>query len=131
MKLLLFYTLTLLLVGPIAFAQQASAGLEGAVGQSNLRDFTRGLPAMLPNGTEEGVVGSPYADNRWLPARLEVPNARPLPPVVLKYDVLGRRLWQGALRQGRATVSTSWPAGVYLVEVIAGSHLATQRLVVE
>lgn len=92
MKLLLFYTLTLLLVGPIAFAQQASAGLEGAGGQSNLRDFTRGLPAMLPNGTEEDVVGSPYADNRWLSARLEVPNARPLPPVVLKYDVLGRRL---------------------------------------
>ncbi|GAA4020979.1 hypothetical protein GCM10022409_00700 [Hymenobacter glaciei] len=92
MKLLLLGTLALLLGRSVASAQLAPTGLEGAAGESNLRDFTRGLPAVLPSGTEERVVGSPYADSRWLPARLDVYNARPLPPVSLKYDVLGRRL---------------------------------------
>ena len=92
MKLFLPYALILLLASPVTFAQQAPAGFEGAAGQSNLRDFVRGVPTVLPNGTEEGVAGSPYADNRWLPARLDVSNARPLPPVALKYDVLHHRL---------------------------------------
>lgn len=92
MKLLLPATLALLLISPVTFAQLAPTGLEGAVGQSNLLDFTRGLPAMLPNGTEGNIVGSPYVDRRWLSGRLEVPNARPLPPVALKYDVLHQRL---------------------------------------
>lgn len=92
MKLLLPATLAFLLTSPATFAQLAPLGLEGAVGRSNLLDFTRGLPAMLPNGTEGNIVGSPYVDHRWLPGRLEVPNARPLPPVALKYDVLHHRL---------------------------------------
>ena len=92
MKLLLPATLALLLTNSVTFAQMGPTGLEGAVGQSNLLDFTRGLPAMLPNGMEGNMVGSPYIDNRWLPARLDVPNARPLPPVALKYDVLHHRL---------------------------------------
>lgn len=101
MKLLLSAALSLLLAGPAAFAQQAPAGLEGAAGLSNLRDFARGLPAVLPNGTEAGAVGSPYADNRWLPARLDVPNARPLPAVALKYDVLHHRLLMRPQLSGR------------------------------
>ncbi|MET4073556.1 hypothetical protein [Hymenobacter sp. UYCo722] len=101
MKLLLPGTLALLLASPLAFAQQAPMGLEGAAGQSNLRDFARGLPAVLPNGVEEGVVGSPYADNRWLLARLDVPHARPLPPVALKYDVLHHRLLMRPQLSGR------------------------------
>ena len=76
-------------------------GLEGAAGQSNLRDSARGLPAVLPNGTEEGMVGSPYADARWLPARLDEFNARPLPAVALKYDVLHHRLLMRPQLSGR------------------------------
>ena len=101
MKLFLPGAIVLLLASPAAFAQQAPAGLEGAAGQSNLRDLVRGLPAVLPSGTEESVAGSPYADNRWLPARLDVPNARPLPPVALKYDVLHHRLLMRPQLSGR------------------------------
>ena len=101
MNLLLPITLVLLLASPAAFAQQTPMGLEGAAGQSNLRDLARGLPAVLPSGTEEAMIGSPYADNRWLPARLDVPNARPLPPVALKYDVLHRRLLMRPQLNGR------------------------------
>ena len=101
MKLLFSGALALLLAGPVAFAQLAPAGLEGAAGQSNLRDLVRGLPAVLPTGAEAGVMGSPYADNRWLPARLDVPNARPLPLVALKYDVLHHRLLMRPQLSGR------------------------------
>jgi len=38
------------------------------------------------------MIGSPYADNRWLLARLTLSNNVPLAPVPLKYDVLNGHL---------------------------------------
>ena len=92
MKFILPCTLALLLAGHAVSAQLASPGLEGAAGESNLRDFVRGLPAAVPNSASEGVIGSPYADRRWLPARLVVAHALPMPPLMLKYDVLRHHL---------------------------------------
>ena len=129
MKLLLPGTLILLLASPAAFAQQAPMGSEGAAGQSNLRDFARGLPAVLPSGMEGNVIGSPYADNRWLLARLDVPNARPLPPVALKYDVLRHRLLmrpQLSNRPDSLELDDARVAGFVLLEP-ATSRLATRR----
>lgn len=47
---------------------------------------------MVPRGGSEGVIGSPYVDNRWLPAYITLNNKVPLAPIPLKYDVLNRRL---------------------------------------
>jgi hypothetical protein len=46
-------------------------------------------------------------------------------------DALGRRVWQGRLAQGRCTVPTALPPGLYLVAVRAGAQQATQRLLVQ
>ncbi|GAA3971139.1 hypothetical protein [Hymenobacter antarcticus] len=87
-----FLLLALLLIGAWAQAQTAAIGQEGAAGVSNLRDLAMGAPAVLPHGSGEGTVGSPYADARWLPAQLRLTNNLPLAPIPLKYDVLDRRL---------------------------------------
>ena len=87
-----FSLLALVLTGAMAQAQSAAIGQEGAAGISNLRDLARGLPAVMPHGSGEGVVGSPYADARWLTAQLRLANNLPLAPIPLKYDVLEHRL---------------------------------------
>ncbi|WP_210520924.1 hypothetical protein [Hymenobacter terricola] len=84
--------LGLLLAGAPALAQQTDIGQTGAAAQANLNTLTSGAPTMLPRATSEGVVGSPYVDNRWLPAQITLSNKLPLAPVLLKYDVLGHRL---------------------------------------
>ena len=84
--------LALLLTGATAQAQSTAIGQEGAAGISNLHDLTRGMPAVLPHGSNEGILGSPYADARWLPAQLRLTNNLPLAPIPLKYDVLEHRL---------------------------------------
>jgi len=93
MKLLLPVLAGLLLLSPLAARAQATTlTLQGLAAQNNLNDLVNGLPSVLPRGESEGTIGSPYADNRWLLARLDLPNGRPLAPVPVKYDVLGRRL---------------------------------------
>ena len=87
-----FFLLTLLLAGAPARGQSGAIGQEGAAGNANLHDLTRGMPAVLPHGHGEGTVGSPYADARWLPGQLRLTNNLPLAPIPLKYDVLGHRL---------------------------------------
>ncbi|WP_152981516.1 hypothetical protein [Hymenobacter sp. AT01-02] len=81
----------LLLSAEGVYAQQANTG-SGADAQTNLNSLAAGSAAVLPRGESYGMVGSPYVDNRWLPARLHMTNKVPLAPVPLKYDVLNRRL---------------------------------------
>ncbi|HEX8506220.1 MAG TPA: hypothetical protein VF630_12695 [Hymenobacter sp.] len=80
-----------LLSGLYAHAQ-TNIAQEGAAAQANLNSLVSGSPTVVPTGTNEGVKGSPYADNRWLPAQITLSNSLPLAPVPLKYDVLGHRL---------------------------------------
>ncbi|GGG41529.1 hypothetical protein GCM10011378_17290 [Hymenobacter glacieicola] len=75
-----------------AHAQQPSIEQTGAAAQANLNALVNGSPTVVPRGAVEVTKGSPYADKRWLPARLRMSNNVPLAPVPLKYDVLNQRL---------------------------------------
>lgn len=75
-----------------AYAQQPQIEQVGAAAQANLNALVNGSPTVLPRGAAESTKGSPYADSRWLPARLRMTNNVPLAPVPLKYDVLNQRL---------------------------------------
>lgn len=92
MKLLLPVLASLLLAPQAARAQATTLTQQGLAAQNNLNDLVKGLPTVLPRGESEGTLGSPYADDRWLPARLDLLNGRPLAPVPVKYDVLEHRL---------------------------------------
>ncbi|ALW86465.1 hypothetical protein AUC43_16050 [Hymenobacter sedentarius] len=83
--------LGLLLTGATAHAQQGSQS-GGVAAQANLNALVAGAPAVLPRGESYGLKGSPYADNRWLPALITLNTNTPLAPVPLKYDVLDHRL---------------------------------------
>ena len=92
MKLRLLPLLSLLLTAATATAQSLPTGQDGAAAQANLNALTTGAPTVLPRASSEGLRGSPYADNRWLPAQISLSNGRPLALVPLKYDVLDKRL---------------------------------------
>ncbi|MBX0290216.1 hypothetical protein K3G63_07185 [Hymenobacter sp. HSC-4F20] len=92
-----FSTILLALALPVAavetaHAQQPNIEQVGAAAQANLNALVSGSPTVVPRGGSEATKGSPYADNRWLPARLRMTNNVPLAPVPLKYDVLNQRL---------------------------------------
>ncbi|UYZ64591.1 hypothetical protein [Hymenobacter weizhouensis] len=94
-RLLLPRTGLLLLAGLLplaALAQQPSIEQSGTAAQANLNSLVAGSPAVVPRGEAYGTIGSPYADPRWLPARITLTSKVPLAPVPLKYDVLNRRL---------------------------------------
>jgi hypothetical protein len=55
-----------------------------AVGMNNFTAFVK--------RTDKAVLGSPYADSRWLTAHLNMTNAGHIPPLPLRYDVLNKRL---------------------------------------
>lgn len=76
----------------LAQAQQASPEQSGAAGQSNLDALATGAPAPLYLGRNDGVVGNPYVDARWLPGQLTTKNNTPLAVVPLKYDVFNHRI---------------------------------------
>lgn len=84
--------LLLLLAGPLAQAQRANPEQAGAAGQANLDKLAHGDAAPLYLGRTDGVEGSPYLDDHWLPAQLTTDNQVPLAPVPLKYDVLNHWL---------------------------------------
>ncbi|MDO7852019.1 hypothetical protein [Hymenobacter convexus] len=86
MKICHLSLLGLLFTASVAHAQQDAAA------QTNLNALAAGAPTVVPRGTADGFRGSPYADNRWLPAQITLTNALPLPPVPLKYDALDHRL---------------------------------------
>jgi hypothetical protein len=92
MQLRLPLLLALLLPAAVCHAQQPNIEQVGAAGQTNLQALAAGSPAVLPNGPNHELHGSPYADDRWLPAKLVMSNKVPLAPVPLKYDVLNKRL---------------------------------------
>ncbi|MBF9222395.1 hypothetical protein [Hymenobacter ruricola] len=52
----------------------------------SLTELTNGASHLLTR--RPNTVGSPYADDRWLPARLTLTNTAPLAPILLKYNVL-------------------------------------------
>ncbi|QJX48050.1 hypothetical protein HMJ29_14325 [Hymenobacter taeanensis] len=82
----------LLLPATLCLAQQPNIEQVGAAGQANLQALAAGSPAVLPSSVRNEVIGSPYADQRWLPAQLIMSNKVPLAPVPLKYDVYNKRL---------------------------------------
>lgn len=84
--------LGLLLAASAAHAQGLATGQDGAAGQANLQALTAGAPAVLPRASSEGLQGSPYVDNRWLPAQISLRSGVSLAAVPLKYDVLDQRL---------------------------------------
>jgi hypothetical protein len=92
MQLRLPLLLGLLVQASMCFAQQPQIEQVGAAGQANLQALVAGSPTVLPNGASKETIGSPYADSRWLPAKLIMSNKVPLAPVPLKYDVLNKRL---------------------------------------
>ncbi|OGX88267.1 hypothetical protein BEN47_09305 [Hymenobacter lapidarius] len=81
-------------------AVSAQAQTDGVAAQANLSALAAGSPALIPKGETYGVKGSPYADNRWLPAQIKLANSLPLAPVPLKYDVLEHRLLMRPLSRG-------------------------------
>ncbi|HEX8425576.1 hypothetical protein [Hymenobacter sp.] len=95
MKTRFLLTLTLLSTAISAQAQNSPAPAfeqVGAAAQANLNSLVAGSPAVVRKPGTEGIIGSPYADKRWLPARITLSNKVPLAPVPLKYDVLNSRL---------------------------------------
>lgn len=76
----------------LAQAQNANPEQMGAAGQSNLNALGTGAPAPLYLGRTDGVEGTPFVDNRWLPALFTTDNNMSLPSLPLKYDVLNHRL---------------------------------------
>jgi hypothetical protein len=84
---------------PAAVAQSSNAVMSipssNAITPGSMDASTFGLnqylTTMKPNGLS-GVSGSPYVDNRWLPARMAFTNNLPLEPVQLKYDALAGRI---------------------------------------
>lgn len=93
-----------LLLSGLGANAQTNIGQEGAAAQANLNSLVSGAPTVVPTGTSEGVKGSPYVDNRWLPAQITLNNNLPLAPVPLKYDVLGHRLLMRAPARPKDTL---------------------------
>ncbi|OWP62322.1 hypothetical protein CDA63_14645 [Hymenobacter amundsenii] len=90
-----------------AQAQQAPPGFSGAAAQANLNALVQGLPTVVPTGNTEGLKGSPYADDRWLMARLHLRNNVVLAPMPLKYDVLNRHLLMKPLNRPNDSLQLS------------------------
>ncbi|GAB3291105.1 hypothetical protein [Hymenobacter tenuis] len=87
-----FLLSALLVSAGTALAQQTAIEQTGAAAQANLNALVSGSPTVVPRGATEATKGSPYADGRWLPAKLRMTNNMPLASVPLKYDVLNQRL---------------------------------------
>ncbi len=87
-----FLVVAVLSISAVAQAQQSLPELSGAAGQANLNALVKGLPTLIPRDNPEGLKGSPYMDDRWLPARLRFSNNVALAPVSLKFDVLNHQL---------------------------------------
>ncbi|TGD82474.1 hypothetical protein [Hymenobacter wooponensis] len=92
MQLRLSLLASLVLPATLCYAQQPHIEQVGAAAQANLQALVNGSPTVVPNGSRNEILGSPYADDRWLPAKLIMSNKVPLAPVPLKYDVLNKRL---------------------------------------
>lgn len=75
-----------------AYAQQTPIGQVGNAAQANVDALATGAAAVIPHGSAYGLIGSPYVENSWLPARLKMTTGVPLAPVPVKYDVLNHRL---------------------------------------
>lgn len=87
-----FASVFLLAVCATSGQAQQSISQAGAAAQANIDALTQGAATVLPKGDAYGLIGSPYVDSRWLPARLQMTSGIPLAPIPLKYDVLNRRL---------------------------------------
>ncbi|MDF7811053.1 hypothetical protein [Hymenobacter sp. YC55] len=93
----------LLLISAAAAAQSSlppPIEQTGAAARDNIDALGRGDAAVVRKPTSAGVIGTPYADNRWLLARITLSTKLPLAPVPLKYDVLNQRLLMRPLDRG-------------------------------
>jgi hypothetical protein len=87
--------LLLLLPAQTLLAQtpgQMQSALGGQPGNGTAYVNSQYLMMAKPTGLAAGTKGSPYADKRWLPARLVMTNNAPFDPMSLKYDVLNGRI---------------------------------------
>ncbi|RTQ52170.1 hypothetical protein EJV47_03855 [Hymenobacter gummosus] len=89
--------LLLLLPAPAVLAQgvpinEVQSLHGGQPGNGLAYNTNQYLMMAKPMGAMIGVKGSPYADARWLPARLVMTNNAPFDPMSLKYDVLNGRI---------------------------------------
>jgi len=74
-----------------AFAQSRGiSGVPQPAGSAEIMKINNFMTLAGRNGIP--LFGSPYADNRWLPAHLTTVANVALPSVPLKYDVLNQRL---------------------------------------
>jgi len=117
----------LLLAGPLAQAQQANLEQAGAAGQANLDKLARGEAAPLYLGRTDGVEGSPYLDDRWLPAQLTTDNQVPLAPVPLRYDVLNHWLLMLSATHTPLHLNDRHVVGFVLQEPASATGPARQR----
>ncbi|MDO7845873.1 hypothetical protein Q5H92_05855 [Hymenobacter sp. M29] len=102
----------------------------GANEYGNLNDLTNGAPHLLTRSTKPGTLGSPYADGRWLSATVTLANKLPLKPMLLKYDVLERRLlmYRSAPENDSIELDDHQVAAFVLNEPASNQGPARQRL---
>ncbi|WP_426491186.1 hypothetical protein [Hymenobacter sp. 102] len=111
-----------------AWAQQGSISQAGTAAQANVDALVNGAAAVLPRGEAYGTIGTPYADNRWLPGHLHMTTGVPLAPIPLKYDVLNRRLLMMPLNRKDSLLLDDRRVTSFELDVPAGLQPAHQRV---
>lgn len=120
-------SLLAMLATATAYAQQASVSQSGTAAQANVDALVNGAAAVLPTGSAYGTIGTPYADNRWLPGHLHMTTGVPLAPIPLKYDVLNRRLLMMPLNRRDSLVLDDRKLAGFELDVPVGLQPAHKR----
>lgn len=76
-----------------AQVSQVPTSGSGVMAQENINSIVRGGQGYTIDTRYQGVVGSPYAIARWLPAIVTTDHDVQLQPVLLKYDVVQQLLY--------------------------------------
>jgi hypothetical protein len=124
----ILWTLPAVLLAGLAHGQQTSIEQAGQAAQANIEALTSGAAAVLPRGEAYGTIGTPYADNRWLPGHLHMTTGIPLAPIPLKYDVLNRRLLMMPLNRKDSLLLDDRRVMSFELDVPAGLQPAHQRV---
>ncbi|MBC6611238.1 hypothetical protein H8B15_09905 [Hymenobacter sp. BT507] len=76
-----------------AQVSQVPTSGSGVMAQENINSIVRGGQGYTIDTRYQGLVGSPYAIARWLPAVVTTDHDVKLQPVLLKYDVVQQLLY--------------------------------------
>ncbi|MBW3128685.1 hypothetical protein [Hymenobacter profundi] len=76
-----------------AQVSQVPTSGSGVMAQENINSIARGGQGYTIDTRYQGLVGSPYAIARWLPAVVTTDHDVKLQPVLLKYDVVQQLLY--------------------------------------